>query len=101
MILAAELTGSRKSESEPEAQHSEANGPARVGAPAQKSWIEINLKDAKGNPVAGERYRIKLPDGSVQEDNLDAFGHAEYYEINRGECEVSFPDLEDYEWNKV
>jgi|WetSurMetagenome_2_1015567.scaffolds.fasta_scaffold10062_6 hypothetical protein len=69
--------------------------------PANTGWVEINLKNEKGTPIAGERYRIKLPNGLVQEGTLDDFGHAEYYQINRGSCEVSFPDLEDEEWIKL
>jgi hypothetical protein len=66
--------------------------------PGNTSWIEINLRDESGQPVAGKRYRIKLPDGSTQEGTLDDFGHAEYYSINQGKCQVSFPDLNDDEW---
>ncbi len=62
------------------------------------SWIEIYLRDDNGEPVPGERYRIKLPDASVQEGNLDEFGHAEYYGINPGSCQVGFPELEDEDW---
>jgi hypothetical protein len=62
------------------------------------SWIEINLRDQKGQPVAGAAYRIKLPDGSTREGNLDSFGHAEYTGISPGNCEVSFPALEDEDW---
>jgi hypothetical protein len=102
MIRSAELLmGGPRSELEPDEQKSEAKEPAKARTPKPKSWVEINLKDAKGDPVAGERYRIKLPDGSIQDGTLDAFGHAEYYEINRGSCEVSFPDLEDEEWSKA
>jgi len=68
----------------------EGKGPA----PRKTSWIEINLRYPDGNPVPGERYRLKLPDGSVQEGNLDAYGHAEYYNINPGSCELTFPDLD-------
>ena len=88
-------------ESEPDARKSKAKEPAKASTPKPKSWVEINLRDAKGEPVAGERYRIKLPDGSVHEGSLDAFGHAEYYEINRGSCEISFPELEDEEWSNA
>jgi hypothetical protein len=101
MIRSAELMSGPLSALEPEEKKSEDSEPAKARTPKPKSWVEINLKDAKGNPVAGERYRIKLPDGSVQEGALDAFGHAEYYEINRGSCEVSFPELEDEEWSKA
>jgi len=101
MIRSAEFMVGPRSELEPEGQPSEAKKPAQAATPRPKSWVEINLKDADGNPVPGERYRIKLPDGSVQEGALDAFGHAEYYEINRGNCDVGFPDLDDMEWSKA
>ena len=82
-----------------EAQEESSAQTGSSGPPPKKAdWIEINLRDASGQPVAQERYRIKLPDGSIQEGALDAFGHAEFYEIHRGSCEVSFPDLEDDEW---
>jgi hypothetical protein len=62
--------------------------------PATTSWIEIYLIDEKGDPVAGEEYRIKLPDGTVETGKLDSFGHAEHYGINSGSCEISFPGLD-------
>ncbi len=69
-------------------------------APRKRSWIEIYLHDAEGHPIPRERYRIRLPDGSVEEGNLDASGYAEYYEINPGSCEVTFPDLDAHEWTR-
>jgi hypothetical protein len=66
--------------------------------PEKKSWIEIYLHDSDGKPAAGEKYRIKLPDGSMEEGRLDAFGHAEYYGINPGTCELWFPDRDAMEW---
>lgn len=70
-------------------------------APRKTSWIEIHLRDMEGQPVPGKRYRIKMPDGSVEEGNLDDFGHAEYYGINPGTCAVSFPDLDAEAWERV
>jgi hypothetical protein len=67
--------------------------------PQKSAWIEINLRDYKGRPIPGERYEIKLPDGSLQTGILDAYGHAEYYGINPGTCEVSFPDIPDDKWD--
>jgi hypothetical protein len=84
--------GSDLSESE-EVQGQTAGASGR--APGPQSWIEIYLRDDEGQPVAGERYRIKMPDGHVEEGTLDSFGHAEYYGINPGTCEVSFPGLKD------
>jgi hypothetical protein len=101
MIRSIDLAAGPPPEPPAEGQKSEARDSAKPRSPKPKSWVEINLKDSRGDPVAGERYRIKLPDGSVQEGTLDGFGHAEYYEILRGSCEVSFPDLEDEEWAKA
>jgi len=101
MIRSAGFLGRSRSGSVMDEQESEAKIPAKPRTPRPKSWVEINLRDEKGSPVAGEHFRIKLPDGSVHEGTLDAFGHAEFYEINRGNCEVSFPDLADEEWNKA
>jgi hypothetical protein len=71
--------------------------------PVQKKthWIEIKLIDTEGNPIAGERYRIRLPDGAVEEGYLDSFGHAEYNNINPGTCQVTFPDLDADVWERV
>lgn len=99
LLRTIKLTRGRRFELEAETKKRKEKELARASTPKPKSWVEINLEDSKGDPVPGERYRIKLPDGSVQEGNLNAFGHAEYYEINRGRCEVSFPDLEDEEWS--
>jgi type VI secretion system secreted protein VgrG len=62
--------------------------------PEKKSWIEIELLDEEGEPVPGERYRITLPDGSTVEGTLDQNGFARVDGIDPGNCEVSFPDLD-------
>jgi hypothetical protein len=70
-------------------------------APRKTSWIEIYLVDAQGKPVPRQKYTVKLPDASVQEGQLDSFGHAEYDDINPGTCEVGFPDLDGESWELV
>lgn len=64
-----------------------------------KTWISIVLNDTDGNPVAGERYRIELPDGRVVEGSLDSFGTAAVSGIDPGQCKVSFPCLANSMWN--
>lgn len=64
----------------------------------KKTYISITLKDNMGNPIPNERYRIKLPDGSIQEGRLDANGRAHVDGIDPGTAQVSFPDLDADDW---
>jgi hypothetical protein len=65
----------------------------------KKSWIEIELKNKKGKPVAGEPYRITLPDDqTVAEGTLDEKGFARVDGIEPGTCKITFPNLEKQAW---
>lgn len=73
----------------------EAEPIAAERAPRQeKTWIEIELVDAEGKPVPNERYWILLPDGSAREGRLNAEGRAYFGDLDPGECDVRFPDLD-------
>jgi hypothetical protein len=63
-----------------------------------KTWISIVLNDSDGNPVAGEDYRIELPDGRAVEGKLDRLGTAAVSGIDPGQCKVSFPRLAGSVW---
>lgn len=63
------------------------------------SWIEIELIDNKDNPMSGEKYEIKLPDGTTSKGTLDGNGFARVEGFEPGKCEVSFPKLEDDAWD--
>jgi type VI secretion system secreted protein VgrG len=63
------------------------------------TWIEIVLKDADDQPVAGERYRVITPDGKVREGHLGSDGRARVEGIVPGECQVTFPDLDQDDWS--
>lgn len=68
-------------------------------APAQqKTWIEIELLDDKGDPVANEPYKIQLPDGTTQEGSLNSRGRARLEGIEPGSCEVTFPNIDAQDW---
>ena len=69
--------------------------------PAQvrtKTWIEIELVDEDGVPVAREPYTLNLPDGDIRSGTLDSRGRARVEDIDPGTCEVSFPEIDRREW---
>ena len=69
--------------------------------PAPESWIEIKLVGEDDEPIPGERYSITLPDGeTVAEGTLDEKGEARVEGIEKGDCRVTFPDLDQDAWEK-
>ncbi|PRP90835.1 hypothetical protein ENSA5_60850 [Enhygromyxa salina] len=61
--------------------------------------VMIELIDAEGNPVPGEPFRIKLPDGVVKQSTLDAEGKAHITGIVQpGTCEVCFYERDAEIW---
>jgi hypothetical protein len=65
----------------------------------KKSWIEIELRNKKNEPVPGEAYRVTHPDGqTVAEGTLDENGFARVDGIEPGACKVTFPNLEKQAW---
>ncbi|WP_321475354.1 hypothetical protein [uncultured Paludibaculum sp.] len=72
-------------------------GGAGAGAPA-KTWIEFKLVDNNDKPIANERYKVKLTDGSTKEGHLSAGGTVRFAGIDPGNCDISFPDLDARDW---
>jgi hypothetical protein len=73
--------------------------PAPHGAPAPvKTFVEVKLVDQDGKPVPNERYRLKLPDGSVKDGRLNDSGSVRFDGIDPGNCDISFPDLDTKDW---
>jgi hypothetical protein len=65
------------------------------------TWIEIQVVDLNGKPVAGIAYEVRLPDGTVNTGFTDEEGVAGYDEIRPGTCEVGFPELDADAWKPV
>ena len=63
------------------------------------TWVGVRLVDQDKRPVANERYRIVLPDGSTREGQLDSSGEAWLAEIVPGNCQITFPNLDAREWS--
>jgi hypothetical protein len=62
------------------------------------SWIEFELLDDDGVPVAFEPYTVELPDGSAIEGTLDAVGRARVEGIDPGNCKISYPNQDKDSW---
>jgi len=68
----------------------------------EMSWIEIEMVDDQEQPVAGERYRLVLPDGTtVAEGTTGADGVARVAGFEAGSCEITFPDLDGDTWDSL
>ncbi|CAN5356359.1 hypothetical protein BH10ACI1_BH10ACI1_29890 [soil metagenome] len=65
----------------------------------KKAWIEIILVDMVGKPIPNVRYRITPPSGSPKEGRLNEHGQAGYYQIEPGNCKITFPDLDKDAWD--
>jgi hypothetical protein len=65
----------------------------------KKAWIEIILVDNEGKPMPGVRYRITPPGGAPVEGRLNEFGQAGLYQIEPGNCKITFPDLDKEAWD--
>jgi hypothetical protein len=79
------------------------SAPGSDGKPAEKkpSWIEIELVGEDDKPIPGEKYRITLPDNSVDEGTLDSQGYARVEGFEKGSCKITFPDLDKEAWEFV
>jgi hypothetical protein len=62
------------------------------------SWVGLQLEDEEGEPVAGQRVRIKLPDGTVRERVSDDKGRIRLDGIPVGNCQVELPGVDGNEW---
>jgi type VI secretion system secreted protein VgrG len=67
-------------------------------AEKEADWLEIALKTSDGKPIAGERYTVKLPDGSTLAGFTDDEGKAKVEDVPKGQAQVSFPDLDKDAW---
>jgi hypothetical protein len=62
------------------------------------SWVGLVLEDEEGEPVAGQRVRIKLADGTVRESVSDDKGRIRLDGIPQGNCQVEFLGMDAGDW---
>ncbi len=65
----------------------------------KKAWIEIILVDLEGKPVPGVKYRITPSGGKPVEGTLNQYGQTGLYQIDPGNCKITFPDLDKDAWD--
>ncbi len=63
-------------------------------------WIEIELLDETGEPVARAEYVVLLSNGSEIKGKLDENGYAKVNNIIGGNCKVTFPEYENVTLNE-
>ena len=76
--------------------------PASTPRPAkspQATWIEVQLLDENGKPVPNAKYQVELSDGSTRSGTLNQQGSVRFEDIDPGDCQVSFPEIDANEWN--
>jgi hypothetical protein len=69
--------------------------------PCDPTWIEVRLLDTDNRPIAGEHYRIKMPDQSIREGSLDEEGKVRFDGIMAGQCQICFPRIHGKEWSRL
>ena len=68
----------------------------------EKTWIEIEPVAEDGLPVAGEYYRITLPDGKTIAQGMIGLDGAEIMSgIDQRTCKITFPNLDKDGWEKA
>ncbi len=69
-----------------------------VPCPANATWIEVELVNKDQHPMAGEKFRIRLPDSSLKEGALDKDGKVRFDNIVAGQAQITFPEIDAHEW---
>ena len=57
-----------------------------------KDWIEIELLDSEGNPVANADYEIHFSNGEIRRGQLDSNGRAREERVPTATHEIRFPN---------
>jgi hypothetical protein len=82
----------------PAPEEDEAEGP-QVVVETEETWIAVRFLDEQGRGLAGEPYRIKLPNQDWVEAKLDADGYARHDGIEPGTAIVELMDADESEWD--
>lgn len=65
------------------------------------AWIEFRLVDENNKPIAGEPYRVRLPDQSIMTGRLDSEGRVRFEGITPGQASICFISIDEKEWHPL
>lgn len=62
----------------------------------ESTWVAVTVveEDDFGRPLAGARFRLRLPDASIVTGALDSNGHTRVDGIEPGKCWIELTDVE-------
>jgi hypothetical protein len=89
------LTALEASEPQPEWEPP----PQKEEPPPKGAWIELELVNQDGEPVANRSFRILQKGNVVREGMTNAAGFARIEPLAPGPCDVEFPDLNATDFN--
>lgn len=76
-------------------------GPMAAEKPAGTAWLELELRDDTGKPVAGEPFWVKPAGGEPIEGKLDKNGIARIDNLQPGTCLVKFSNIDAAAWESL
>jgi hypothetical protein len=65
--------------------------PPKIG---DKGWLDLELTDSSGAPMAGAKYQLKLSSGELREGVLDQNGRLVLAGVPEGDHEFTFPEID-------
>ena len=64
----------------------------------ESAFVQVEVADSQGNPVANELVRVEFADGTVKEAKLDGSGKAKVSGPKPGSAKVSLPNVDTAVW---
>src|SRR5437762_868005 len=68
--------------------------PPPPAAAQAKAFLDVQMVDDAGAPLAGEPVKIELPDGTMIDDKLDSQGRLRRDDIDPGSAKIHLVDHE-------
>ena len=72
-----------------------------LGARTVKTWVEMEVVDEDGRPMAGIDYTCMMPDGVMRSGKLDKDGKVRFDGIDPGNCAFMLPSLAPDAWRRA